>query len=67
MFLSMLANMIPPTSETVPMLGVFFSVAFVLVSVSVVFTVAAEVVYHTHPDFGDMGTIVGACARMTRT
>lgn len=52
--------MIPPTSESVPLLGVFFSVSFVLVSVSVLFTVFAMSVYYKEPDFNEMGDYVSA-------
>ncbi|KAM3720845.1 Acetylcholine receptor [Dirofilaria immitis] len=38
-FLSMVAEMTPPTSEAVPLIGVFFSCCMLVVSASVVFTV----------------------------
>ena len=62
-FLSMLASMIPPTSESVPLLGVFFSVSFVLVSASVLFTVFAMNIYYKEPDFNEMGDYVSALLR----
>ncbi|GMT36339.1 hypothetical protein PFISCL1PPCAC_27636, partial [Pristionchus fissidentatus] len=38
-FLSMVADMTPPTSEAVPLIGAFFSCCMLVVSASVVFTV----------------------------
>ncbi|KAK0399126.1 hypothetical protein QR680_002909 [Steinernema hermaphroditum] len=49
-FLSMVAEMTPPTSEAVPLIGVFFSCCMLVVSASVVFTVVVLNLHFRNPD-----------------
>uniref|UniRef100_A0A0N5AFW2 Acetylcholine receptor subunit alpha-type acr-16 n=1 Tax=Syphacia muris TaxID=451379 RepID=A0A0N5AFW2_9BILA len=49
-FLSMVAEMTPPTSEAIPLLGVFFSCCMLVVSTSVVFTIVVLNLHFRNPD-----------------
>ncbi|TMS39880.1 hypothetical protein L596_006340 [Steinernema carpocapsae] len=49
-FLSMVSEMTPPTSEAIPLIGVFFSCCMLVVSASVVFTVVVLNLHFRSPD-----------------
>ncbi|CAJ0563335.1 unnamed protein product, partial [Mesorhabditis spiculigera] len=49
-FLSMVSEMTPPTSEAVPLIGVFFSCCMLVISASVVFTVVILNLHFRGPD-----------------
>uniref|UniRef100_A0A915AB42 Uncharacterized protein n=1 Tax=Parascaris univalens TaxID=6257 RepID=A0A915AB42_PARUN len=57
-FLSMVAEMTPPTSEAVPLIGVFFSCCMMVVSASVVFTVVVLNLHFRTPDTHVMSPLV---------
>ncbi|VDN26685.1 unnamed protein product [Cylicostephanus goldi] len=49
-FLSMVSEMTPPTSDAVPLIGVFFSCCMLVISASVVFTVLILNLHFRSPD-----------------
>uniref|UniRef100_A0A0N5ADC5 Acetylcholine receptor subunit alpha-type acr-16 n=1 Tax=Syphacia muris TaxID=451379 RepID=A0A0N5ADC5_9BILA len=53
-FLSMVADMTPPTSEAVPLIGAFFSCCMLVVSTSVVFTVLVLNLHNRKPETHEM-------------
>ncbi|PIC21300.1 hypothetical protein B9Z55_026188 [Caenorhabditis nigoni] len=53
-FLSMVADMTPPTSEAVPLIGAFFSCCMLVVSASVVFTVLVLNLHNRKPETHEM-------------
>ncbi|PAV55639.1 hypothetical protein WR25_25905 [Diploscapter pachys] len=57
-FLSMISEMTPPTSEAVPLIGVFFSCCMLVISTSVVFTVLSLNIYYRSPDTHIMRPLV---------
>uniref|UniRef100_A0A915PRC8 Neurotransmitter-gated ion-channel transmembrane domain-containing protein n=1 Tax=Setaria digitata TaxID=48799 RepID=A0A915PRC8_9BILA len=57
-FLSMVAEMTPPTSEAVPLIGVFFSCCMLVVSASVVFTVIVLNLHFRTPESHVMTPLV---------
>ncbi|VDM44142.1 unnamed protein product [Toxocara canis] len=57
-FLSMVAEMTPPTSEAVPLIGVFFSCCMMVVSTSVVFTVLILNLHFRTPETHVMSPLV---------
>uniref|UniRef100_A0A8R1XNQ0 Neur_chan_memb domain-containing protein n=1 Tax=Onchocerca volvulus TaxID=6282 RepID=A0A8R1XNQ0_ONCVO len=57
-FLNMVAEMTPPTSETVPLIGVFFSCCMLVVSASVVFTVVVLNLHFRTPESHVMTPLV---------
>uniref|UniRef100_A0A914UM32 Uncharacterized protein n=1 Tax=Plectus sambesii TaxID=2011161 RepID=A0A914UM32_9BILA len=57
-FLSMVAEMTPPTSEAVPLIGTFFSCCMLVVSASVVFTVVVLNLHFRSPDTHEMSPFV---------
>jgi nicotinic acetylcholine receptor len=59
-FLNIVSNMSPPTSEAVPLLGVFFSSCLIIVAASVVFTVLVLNMYYRNVDTHEMGETVSA-------
>ncbi|KAH7721633.1 Protein ACR-16 a [Aphelenchoides avenae] len=54
-FLSILSEMSPPTSEAVPLLGIFFSSCMVIVAASTVFTVYVLNLHFRTPETHEMG------------
>ncbi|VDK30649.1 unnamed protein product [Gongylonema pulchrum] len=54
----MVAEMTPPTSEAVPLIGVFFSCCMLVVSASVVFTVVVLNLHFRTPDTHAMSPLV---------
>ncbi|VDL73600.1 unnamed protein product [Nippostrongylus brasiliensis] len=57
-FLSMVADMTPPTSEAVPLIGAFFSCCMLVVSASVVFTVLVLNLHNRKPETHEMSPFV---------
>uniref|UniRef100_A0A914CWF6 Uncharacterized protein n=1 Tax=Acrobeloides nanus TaxID=290746 RepID=A0A914CWF6_9BILA len=57
-FLSMVAEMTPPTSEAVPLIGAFFSCCMLVVSASVVFTVLVSNLHNRRPETHEMTPFV---------
>ncbi|CAJ0930471.1 unnamed protein product, partial [Mesorhabditis belari] len=57
-FLSMVSEMTPPTSEAVPLIGVFFSCCMLVISASVVFTVVILNLHFRGPDTHVMSPLV---------
>ncbi|KAK6038110.1 hypothetical protein COOONC_24386 [Cooperia oncophora] len=57
-FLSMVSEMTPPTSDAVPLIGVFFSCCMLVISASVVFTVLILNLHFRGPDTHEMSPIV---------
>ncbi|VDM25481.1 unnamed protein product, partial [Toxocara canis] len=57
-FLSMVAEMTPPTSEAVPLIGAFFSCCMLVVSASVVFTVLVLNLHNRKPETHEMSPFV---------
>ncbi|CAI5438620.1 unnamed protein product [Caenorhabditis angaria] len=57
-FLSMVSEMTPPTSEAVPLIGVFFSCCMLVVSASVVFTIVVLNLHFRSPDTHEMTPVV---------
>ncbi|KAL3101281.1 hypothetical protein niasHT_028037 [Heterodera trifolii] len=55
-FLSILSEMSPPTSEAVPLLGLFFSSCMLIVTASTVFTVYVLNLHYRTPETHEMGT-----------
>lgn len=53
-FLSMLSEMSPPTSEAVPLLGIFFSSCMIIVTASTVFTVYVLNLHYRTPETHEM-------------
>ncbi|CAD5223652.1 unnamed protein product [Bursaphelenchus okinawaensis] len=53
-FLSMLSEMSPPTSEAVPLLGIFFSSCMIVVTASTVFTVYVLNLHYRTPETHEM-------------
>ncbi|CAI4224447.1 unnamed protein product [Auanema sp. JU1783] len=53
-FLSMVAEMTPPTSDAVPLIGAFFSCCMLVVSASVVFTVLVLNLHNRKPETHEM-------------
>lgn len=60
-FLSMVAEMTPPTSEAVPLIGAFFSCCMLVVSASVVFTVLVLNLHNRKPETHEMSPFVRKC------
>nr|CAD2183091.1 unnamed protein product [Meloidogyne enterolobii] len=54
-FLSILSEMSPPTSEAVPLLGLFFSSCMLIVTASTVFTVYVLNLHYRTPETHEMG------------
>lgn len=54
----MVSNATPPTSEAVPLLGVFFSFHMIVVSASVVFSVMVLNLHYRTPDTHEMSPLV---------
>uniref|UniRef100_A0A7E4VG54 Acetylcholine receptor subunit alpha-type acr-16 n=1 Tax=Panagrellus redivivus TaxID=6233 RepID=A0A7E4VG54_PANRE len=54
-FLGILAEMSPPTSEAVPLLGIFFSCCMIVVTASTVFTVYVLNLHYRTPETHEMG------------
>uniref|UniRef100_A0A914XFN7 Uncharacterized protein n=1 Tax=Plectus sambesii TaxID=2011161 RepID=A0A914XFN7_9BILA len=59
-FLSMVADMTPPTSEAVPLIGAFFSCCMLVVSASVVFTVLVLNLHFRKPETHRMSPFLRA-------
>ncbi|CCD68494.1 AcetylCholine Receptor [Caenorhabditis elegans] len=57
-FLSMVSEMTPPTSEAVPLIGVFFSCCMLVVSASVVFTIVVLNLHFRSADSHEMNPLV---------
>ncbi|CAI4226691.1 unnamed protein product [Auanema sp. JU1783] len=57
-FLSMVSEMTPPTSDAVPLIGVFFSCCMLVISASVVFTVVVLNLHFRTPDTHQMSPLV---------
>uniref|UniRef100_A0A1I7U469 Neur_chan_LBD domain-containing protein n=1 Tax=Caenorhabditis tropicalis TaxID=1561998 RepID=A0A1I7U469_9PELO len=57
-FLSMVSEMTPPTSEAVPLIGVFFSCCMLVVSASVVFTIVVLNLHFRSADSHEMNPVV---------
>ncbi|PIO74385.1 Cation transporter family protein [Teladorsagia circumcincta] len=57
-FLSMVSEMTPPTSDAVPLIGVFFSCCMLVISASVVFTVLILNLHFRGPDTHEMSPIM---------
>ncbi|KAK0408437.1 hypothetical protein QR680_003957 [Steinernema hermaphroditum] len=55
-FLSIVSEMSPPTSEAVPLLGIFFSCCMIVVTASTVFTVYVLNLHYRTPETHEMGT-----------
>ncbi|WKY15062.1 hypothetical protein Q1695_000516 [Nippostrongylus brasiliensis] len=60
-FLSMVADMTPPTSEAVPLIGAFFSCCMLVVSASVVFTVLVLNLHNRKPETHEMSPFLREC------
>ncbi|CAJ0935294.1 unnamed protein product, partial [Mesorhabditis belari] len=60
-FLSMVAEMTPPTSEAVPLIGAYFSSCMLVVSASVVFTVLVLNLHHRRPETHEMSPFMRTC------
>uniref|UniRef100_A0A9J2PCM7 Neurotransmitter-gated ion-channel ligand-binding domain-containing protein n=1 Tax=Ascaris lumbricoides TaxID=6252 RepID=A0A9J2PCM7_ASCLU len=60
-FLSMVAEMTPPTSEAVPLIGAFFSCCMLVVSASVVFTVLVLNLHNRKPETHEMSPFLRKC------
>ncbi|CAJ0583372.1 unnamed protein product, partial [Mesorhabditis spiculigera] len=60
-FLSMVAEMTPPTSEAVPLIGAYFSSCMLVVSASVVFTVLVLNLHHRKPETHEMSPFMRTC------
>ncbi|VDN59065.1 unnamed protein product [Dracunculus medinensis] len=60
-FLSMVADMTPPTSEAVPLIGAFFSCCMLVVSASVVFTVLVLNLHNRKPETHEMSPFLRKC------
>lgn len=58
-FLGILAEMSPPTSEAVPLLGIFFSCCMIVVTASTVFTVYVLNLHYRTPETHEMTPTVG--------
>ncbi|KAM3716233.1 Acetylcholine receptor [Dirofilaria immitis] len=56
-FLSVVSEMSPPTSEAVPLLGIFFSCCMVVVTASTVFTVYVLNLHYRTSETHEMGTL----------
>ncbi|KAL3985611.1 Acetylcholine receptor subunit alpha-type acr-16 [Acanthocheilonema viteae] len=56
-FLSVVSEMSPPTSEAVPLLGVFFSCCMIVVTASTVFTVYVLNLHYRTSETHEMGTL----------
>uniref|UniRef100_A0A183FE27 Neurotransmitter-gated ion-channel ligand binding domain protein n=1 Tax=Heligmosomoides polygyrus TaxID=6339 RepID=A0A183FE27_HELPZ len=56
-FLSMVSEMTPPTSDAVPLIGVFFSCCMLVISASVVFTVLILNLHFRGPDTHEMSPL----------
>ncbi|PAV57656.1 hypothetical protein WR25_23297 [Diploscapter pachys] len=61
LFLSMVAEMTPPTSEAVPLIGAFFSCCMLVVSASVVFTVLVLNLHNRRPETHEMSPFLRKC------
>ncbi|VDN60636.1 unnamed protein product [Dracunculus medinensis] len=57
-FLEMISNMIPTSSDAIPILAAFFSCCLMVVSASVVFTTLVVNLYHRKHETHTMGPIV---------
>lgn len=57
-FLTIVMDMTPATSDTVPLLATFFSVCMLAVSAAVAFTVFVLNLHHTTPEFASMSPLV---------
>ncbi|CAB3407732.1 unnamed protein product [Caenorhabditis bovis] len=57
-FLSMVSEMTPPTSEAVPLIGVFFSCCMLVVSASVVFTIVVLNLHFRSAETHEMNPMV---------
>ncbi|VDM44521.1 unnamed protein product [Toxocara canis] len=55
-FLSIVSEMSPPTSEAVPLLGIFFSCCMIVVTASTVFTVYVLNLHYRTPETHEMST-----------
>ncbi|VIO99495.1 Uncharacterized protein BM_BM13586 [Brugia malayi] len=56
-FLSVVSEMSPPTSEAVPLLGIFFSCCMIVVTASTVFTVYVLNLHYRTSETHEMGTL----------
>ncbi|VDN07450.1 unnamed protein product [Thelazia callipaeda] len=56
-FLSVVSDMSPPTSEAVPLLGIFFSCCMIVVTASTVFTVYVLNLHYRTPETHEMGAL----------
>ncbi|KAI6237412.1 Acetylcholine receptor subunit alpha-type acr-16 [Aphelenchoides besseyi] len=65
-FLSMLSEMSPPTSEAVPLLGVFFSSCLIIVTLSTCFTVYVINLHYRTPETHEMTPMVFSCGLFKR-
>uniref|UniRef100_A0A914KIP0 Neurotransmitter-gated ion-channel transmembrane domain-containing protein n=1 Tax=Meloidogyne incognita TaxID=6306 RepID=A0A914KIP0_MELIC len=63
-FLSILSEMSPPTSEAVPLLGLFFSSCMLIVTASTVFTVYVLNLHYRTPETHEMGKTIAVSAQM---
>ncbi|WKX92295.1 hypothetical protein Q1695_010378 [Nippostrongylus brasiliensis] len=57
-FLSMVSEMTPPTSDAVPLIGVFFSCCMLVIAASVVFTVLILNLHFRGPDTHEMSPVL---------
>ncbi|TMS36431.1 hypothetical protein L596_003596 [Steinernema carpocapsae] len=60
-FLSMVAEMTPPTSEAIPLIGAYFSCCLLVVSASVVFTVLVLNLHNRKPYTHEMSPFLKSC------
>uniref|UniRef100_A0A8R1HP62 Uncharacterized protein n=1 Tax=Caenorhabditis japonica TaxID=281687 RepID=A0A8R1HP62_CAEJA len=65
-FLSMVADMTPPTSEAVPLIGAFFSCCMLVVSASVVFTVLVLNLHNRKPETHEMSSFAEKAEQKAR-
>uniref|UniRef100_A0A1I7XM46 Cation transporter family protein n=1 Tax=Heterorhabditis bacteriophora TaxID=37862 RepID=A0A1I7XM46_HETBA len=65
-FLSMVADMTPPTSEAVPLIGAFFSCCMLVVSASVVFTVLVLNLHNRKPETHEMSPFAAKAEELLR-
>ncbi|GMR60177.1 hypothetical protein PMAYCL1PPCAC_30372 [Pristionchus mayeri] len=59
-FLSIVSEMSPPTSEAVPLLGIFFSCCMIVVTASTIFTVYVLNLHYRTPETHEMGATTRA-------
>ncbi|PAV71956.1 hypothetical protein WR25_16659 [Diploscapter pachys] len=58
LFLGIVSEMSPPTSEAVPLLGIFFTCCLIVVTASTVFTVYVLNLHYRTPETHEMGSFV---------